>query len=61
VYAGVALVTAIASFYWRLFPLIRKMDESGQIQPNKYSVTLGWMIGFIIMVFLSAIFLSLPG
>ncbi|MDH3944545.1 MAG: hypothetical protein OEV06_10675, partial [Anaerolineae bacterium] len=54
VYAGVALVTAIASFYWRLFPLIRKMDESGQIQPNKYSVTLGCMIGFIIMVSLSA-------
>jgi hypothetical protein len=55
---GVALVISIASFFWRLFPLIRKMDREGRISPEKYSVVLGWMIATIILVFLVAIFVS---
>jgi len=31
VFAGIALVISIASFFWRLFPLIRTMDQNGQI------------------------------
>jgi hypothetical protein len=27
VFAGIALVISISSFFWRLFPLIRKMDR----------------------------------
>jgi hypothetical protein len=30
-YTGAALVISISSFFWRLFPLIRKMDRDGQI------------------------------
>ena len=52
-----ALVISIASFFWRLFPLIRKMDRDGQIDPKNYSAGLGWMILVFILVFLAAIFI----
>lgn len=51
------LVLATASFYWRMFPLIRKMDQQGQIEPKNYSITLGIMIAVFIGVFLLAIIL----
>ena len=55
--AGVMAVT-ISSFYWRLFPQIRKMDREGQIEPANYSKTLGWMILGFIALFLAAIVLA---
>ena len=58
IYTGMALVISIASFFWRLFPLIRKMDRKNQISPKKYSTVLGWMIFAFILVFLVAIFIS---
>jgi hypothetical protein len=48
---GAALVVAIASFFWRLFPLIRKMDREGQIEPKRYSAVLGWMILIFVLAF----------
>ena len=56
--AGVMAIT-ISTFYWRLFPLIRKMDKDGQIEPAGYSRTLGWMILVFIIMFLVAILLTL--
>jgi len=50
----IALALSTGSFYWRLFPLIRKMDKNGQIQPNKYSIILGIMIFVFIVFFLIA-------
>lgn len=32
-----ALVISIASFFWRLYPAISKMDKKGQIDPKGYS------------------------
>lgn len=49
-----ALAIATLSFYWRLFPLIRKMDKNGEIQPKNYSTILGIMIFIFIVVFLIA-------
>ena len=49
-----ALGIATASFYWRLFPLIRRMDRNGQIEPKNYSAVLGIMIFVFIIVFLAA-------
>jgi hypothetical protein len=49
---SVALALAIGSFFWRLFPLIRRMDQREQIDPRNYSVVLGWMILVFILVFL---------
>jgi len=34
VFTGFALIISIASFFGRLFPLIRKMDQAGQIEPE---------------------------
>jgi predicted membrane channel-forming protein YqfA (hemolysin III family) len=59
IFTGAALVLSIASFFWRLFPLIRKMDSEGQIEPKNYSSILGWMIGAFILMFLTAIIVSL--
>ncbi|MDX1357557.1 MAG: hypothetical protein R3232_01875 [Clostridia bacterium] len=54
----VALIISILSFYWRLFPSIKKMDAGGEITPKGYSKTLGYMItgfiaGFIIILVVS--------
>ena len=57
IYMGVAMVISIASFFWRLFPLIRKMDRDNQIDPKNYSAVLGWMIFAFISIFLIAIIL----
>jgi len=52
----VALAVATASFYWRLFPLIRSLDRRGQIEPKNYSTVLGIMIFvFIVMFVIGAI------
>jgi hypothetical protein len=51
----IALVIATLSFYWRLFPLIRKMDRNGQIEPKNYSIVLGIMIFVFIAVFTIAV------
>ena len=59
IFAGAAMVVSIATFFWRLFPLIRKMDRSNQIEPKNYSATLGWMILGFILVFLAAVLISL--
>ncbi len=60
-WAGIALIISISSFFWRLFPLIRKMDREGQIEPRNYSVVLGWMILAFILVFLAAVLVSRSG
>jgi len=52
-----ALAVGTLSFYWRLFPLIRKLDRAGQIEPRNYSTTLGIMIAALILLFLLAAFL----
>jgi len=52
---ALVMVLAIASFYWRLFPLIRKLDQSGHIAPRNYSMILAGMIFFMIAMFLIAL------
>jgi hypothetical protein len=47
----IALLVATLSFFWRLFPLIRKMDRNGQIEPKNYSMVLGIMIFIFIAIF----------
>lgn len=56
--ALLALCLATLSFYWRLFPLIRKLDRNGQINPKNYSIIIGVMIAVFIVFFALAAFLS---
>lgn len=54
VYAAVALFASILSFFWRLFPLIRQMDKSSQVEPKNYSMGLAIMIlGFVTVFFVA--------
>lgn len=54
---GIALILSIASFFWKLFPLIRKMDKASQITPKNYSKILFIMIlGFIIIFAIGIVF-----
>ena len=52
---GVALNVSISSFFWRLFPLIKRMDHEGQIEPKGYSKVLGVLIMAFVLVFLLAV------
>jgi len=51
----IALIVATLSFYWRLFPLIKRMDRNGHIEPRNYSIVLGIMIFVFITVFAIAV------
>ena len=54
-YTAVALFASILSFYWRLFPLIRQMDQNSQIEPKNYSIGLAGMILVFVVVFFVAV------
>lgn len=56
---AVVMALSILSFFWRLFPLVRRMDRAGQITPPGYSRALGGMIAAMIAVFGVALLLSL--
>ena len=49
-WAVVAMILSIATYFWRLHPTIKKLDAMGCITPKGYSKALGWMItGFLLM------------
>lgn len=52
------LAVTTATFYWRLFPLIRKMDRNQEIEPRNYSRTLGILIAIFIAAFMAAAFFT---
>ena len=54
IFTGIAMVISIASFFWRLYPPIKKMDADGQIEPEGYSKGLWIMIIGMILVFTAA-------
>ena len=56
-----AMVASIASFFWRLFPIVKSLDKAGHIAPSGYSKTLGLMITGFIGLFAIALAWSLVG
>lgn len=56
VFAVGAMILSIATYYVRLHPIIKKLDQLGEITPQGYSKTLFWMItGFMMMFSLALI------
>ena len=55
----VAMIASIASFFWRLFPIIKSLDKEGHITPRGYSKTLGFMIAGFMAIFAIALAWSL--
>lgn len=53
--ASIVMVPAIATFYWRLFPIVRRLDSRGLVHPSGYSTVLGAMIAGFIVAFVVAI------
>ena len=50
VWAIVAMILSIATYFWKLHPIIRELDSMGKISPKGYSKALGRMIdGFLVM------------
>ena len=58
VYTGAVLAGTISTFYWRLFPLAKKMDRDDQLDPKNYSIFLAGMIIVFVLVFLIAFMIS---
>lgn len=50
-----ALIISVLSFYWKLYPLIRRIDKNNQLTPAGYSKTLGRMIAGFITFFVIAL------
>lgn len=49
-FAVLAMILSIATYYFRLGPIITKLDKMGEITPKGYSKALFWMItGFMIL------------
>ena len=59
VFTVVALMLSILSFFWRLYPMIRRMDRAGCISPKGYSMTLGIMVSAFVVVFLTILLVTL--
>lgn len=54
----IALGLATLTFFWRLFPLIRRMDKQGRINPGNYSILLAIMILGLVILFGVAAFIQ---
>lgn len=54
-----ALGLATFAFFWRMFPLVRKMDREGRIHPRNYSLVLGGMIVAMIVLFVAGAFIGI--
>lgn len=55
----VTMIVSIASFFWRLYPIIKSLDAAGDITPPGYSKTLAMMIAGFIGLFATALAWSL--
>jgi len=57
-FVGVAMTLSITTFFFRLFPIMKDMDQEGQVDPKGYSKTLKWMILGMVILFTGATILS---
>lgn len=54
-WAVVAMILSIATYFWRLHPTIQTLDAMGCITPKGYSKVLGGMISGFLILFLMAL------
>lgn len=53
-FSVVAMILSIATYFWKLHPIIKELDNKNKISPRGYSKTLGLMIiGFLAMFMLA--------
>lgn len=51
IWTMIALIISVLTYYWRLHPIIKKLDLLGEMQPKGYSKVLGIMIAGFIGIF----------
>lgn len=55
IFAVIAMIISIASYFWRLAPLIKKLDDHNMITPKGYSKMLNINIIVFILMFAGAL------
>ena len=45
--AAISMVLTISTFYWRMYPTLRKQDFRGNLDPKGRSLQLGVMVGVL--------------
>ena len=50
--AGFALAFSMLPFYWGLFPAMKKIDQNNQVEPQGFSMRLGFTITVLILALL---------
>jgi hypothetical protein len=58
-YSTVVLIVSIMTFYWKLYPIIKLMDEKGELAKKGYARELAIMIAVFIGMFVIALIVSL--
>jgi hypothetical protein len=56
--AALVMIPCIATFYWRLFPLSRKMGQAGQFVTGNYDKVLSRMILAMLIAFSVAVIIA---
>lgn len=59
VFSIIALIFSVLTYFSRLHPSIKQMDEDGMIKPQGYSKTLGIMITLFVVIFIIALVIYL--
>ena len=59
IWAVVAMILSIATYFWKLHPVIKKLDKMGKITPKGYSKTLGYMISGFLLMFSTALIIHI--
>ncbi len=52
-----AMIVSIASYFWKLHPIMKTLDAKGMITPKGYSKALFWMISSFLIMFSGALLL----
>jgi hypothetical protein len=60
-HAAFALIFSTFMFYITLYPILRKLDTQGKIEPRGYSKTLAYTILSFILVFIGGIIIYFSG
>ncbi len=50
-----ALILSISTFFWKLNPTMKRLDELDKLTPKGYSKTLKYIIIFMIILFLASL------
>lgn len=59
IWAVVSMIISIATYFWKLHPIIKKLDSLNKISPKGYSKTLGLMISGFLLMFSTVLILYL--